>query len=121
MSGKMQSLMAAAGAMVAKRSAERAPFLHGNLEAAHEARFTRRNRDQITVEVSVGGSTGGVNVDDYVLEMHEGEYNLGPNSQIKQAANPRVRIGRKFLERAVEASEDEIVESIEKFLLGEIT
>jgi len=121
MSDKMQRVMAAAGALVTKRSEERAPFLKGNLEAAHSARFTRRNRSQITVEVSVGGTVNGVNVDNYVMEMHEGDYNLGPNSRIKQAANPRVRIGRKFLERAVEASEDEIVESIEKLILGEIT
>ncbi len=38
---------------------------------------------------------------DYALYTHEMEYNLGPQSEAKQAADSSVIVGRKWLERAL--------------------
>lgn len=125
--GKVAQVMKAAGKLVAKESARRAPVLRGNLEASHRSKIIRNNADQIKIEVSVGGMVGGVNVDAYVTEMHEHlggpKYpgGLGPESRKKQAADPSVRVGRKFLERALADTEDEILELLEDTLFGEIS
>lgn len=116
--------MKAAGKLVAKESARRAPVMDGNLEQSHRSKVIRNNADQIKVEVSIGGMVNGVNVDAYVMEMHESHgtrYKPGKGTLAKQAADPSVRVGRKFLERALADTEDEILELLEDTLFGEIS
>lgn len=66
----------------------------------------KSNRNRIVVEVGVDldqldlESRDGF---DYALEMHEGEYKLGPKSSAKQSAlGGEVEVGPKYLERAAE-------------------
>lgn len=121
---KLRTAMAAAGALIASESARRAPFMDGNLEAAHQTRVIRSTNDGVSVEVAVGGTVNGVDVDKYVMEMHESHgitYQPGPGTIAKQAADPSVTVGRKFLERAVKENEDEIIERLEDIIVGAIT
>ncbi|MCR9222936.1 MAG: hypothetical protein NXH70_02605 [Hyphomonas sp.] len=121
---KLRTAMAAAGVMISKESARRAPYMDGNLEAAHTTKVIRSANDGVTVEVAVGGVVNGVDVDKYVMEMHESHgisYQPGPGTLTKQAADPSVTVGRKFLERAVDDNEDEIIERLEEIILGAIT
>lgn len=118
--GSILKVMMAAGLTVAKGSADRAPYKDGPLEDSHKAEVIASGKERIRIEVSAGGSVNGVNVDDYVIEMHESNYNLGEASMRKQAANPAIRVGRKFMERSLEDNEDDIIKAIEDAILKEI-
>lgn len=82
-----------------------APVDEGNLEDAIKVEVDRsgiNGRIQAYVYVDSDQDTGdGRTVGEYSNYMHEGTYNLGPRSQIKQSA-AGVVVGRKFLERAVD-------------------
>ena len=56
-----------------------------------------------------------MNVDKYVYPIHEGVYNLGPNS-LKKQASQKEKVGRKFMDRALQDHE----EFIEDYLLDTI-
>lgn len=104
-----------------------APVDEGNLEAAikldHDYQgVNRRKRFFVYIDdgMPVPGSPGKT-VGDYSILMHEnlapyGTFGLGPRSQEKQAANPDVTVGGKFLERAGEELADEIRERVIKAL-----
>ena len=68
--------------------------------------------------VVVGGEAGGVDVDRYAMIMHEAVYNLGPDSEAKQAANPGVLVGRKYLERAYDERAPHIVNDLIQVVQG---
>jgi hypothetical protein len=91
-----------------------APIDEGNLERAikvqkfSDVSNNRRNTYSVYVDEDVAaknsktGTVGG-----YAVRMHEGDYELGVLSQDKQdSAN--VKVGRKFLERALEDLDQEI-------------
>lgn len=82
-----------------------APVDEGNLEDAIKVEVDRsgiNGRIQAYVYVdSDHEADEGKTVGDYAPRMHEGTYNLGPRSRIKQSA-AGVVVGRKFLERAVD-------------------
>jgi hypothetical protein len=98
----------------------------GNLEEAHELTIVRLSQDNMEVEIEVGGVVNGVDVDDYAWMVHEtqapyGDMPLGPKSQAKNAGNPADRfVGGKFLERAADEHEDDILNSVADILLGDI-
>lgn len=102
-----------------------APVDDGQLEEAHELAIIRLNKDEMEVEITVGGMVGDVDVDDYAWEQHEsltpaGDWKLGPNSRAKDAANPPGHsVGGKFLERAVDLHEDEIAIKLANTLPGD--
>lgn len=110
-------LMLAIGAYVAVESKKRAPILTGDLEAAHRVVMTRNDASNVRVEIQVGDDKTA----DYLQFIHESSYGLGPLSRKKQAANPKVRVGSKFLERAMNETEDEIVKQIADELFGEVS
>lgn len=114
---KAVKLLMAVGALVATASQKRAPVLTGALENSHKVVVTRRESTRVTVEVQVGGGA----VDGYIELMHEGTYGLGPRSRAKQAADPSVVIGPKFLERGLASVEDVAVKEILDKLFGEIS
>lgn len=125
-SKRARELMRRVGKKIEETARDYAPRdFHGPTPGSPPARELERSIQMITprdstgriqVMVTVGGSVGGsvfrrggtaVNVDDYALEMHEGVYQLGPESRRKQAAQPGKEVGPKFLERAyVEHTQD---------------
>jgi hypothetical protein len=103
------------GNAVAQRSRELAPVDLGNLEAAHTV-DTKHKGHKVIVTISVGGHVDGIDVDDYVAEMHEGSYELGPRSQAKDNATGQP-VGSKFLERAVDENKDDIEATVREAVL----
>lgn len=79
----------------------------------HELERSHRIEEQyyngrIVASVLVGGMVGAVNVDKYVTYIHDSfGYNLGKASIAKQNADPKIRVGPRFLERALEEFEHE--------------
>lgn len=113
---------------IMEASKEMAPVDEGNLEEAHSIEQVRLNQDYSEVEIVVGGEHGGRDVDEYAMIVHEGvaPYGsgtagyIGEKSQEKDAGNPGDRrVGGKFLERAVDLLEPEIVERVASTLPGE--
>ena len=110
---------------IMEASKQMAPIDDGELEEAHEIAVVRLNKDEMEVEITVGGNVGGVDVDEYAWEQHEsltpaGDWQLGPRSKAKNASNPANRpVGGKFLERAVDEYEDEIAIKIADTLPGD--
>lgn len=101
---------------------QQAPFLEGTLEKAikvdeDRGGINRRKRFTIYVDesMSVPGRPG-KSVGDYAVEMHEGTYKHGKGTNEKQAANPGVKVGRKYLERAVDELSDDIIKQVTKAL-----
>ena len=102
---------------------KQAPVDEGNLEQSitiseDDGGINRRKRMYVFVDEDMAvESRPGATVGDYAAEMHEGTYNLGPLSQEKQDSQSAL-VGPKFLERAVDELEDEIVGEIEAAIKG---
>jgi hypothetical protein len=83
-----------------------APRDTGNLEKAIKVEEDRSGKNgRVQVYVYVDGSEADENgrpIDEYAMQMHEGQYNLGDKSRAKQAADAGAIVGNKFLERAVD-------------------
>ena len=83
-----------------EESVKRAPFKEGFLESSHKYK----------VQDIFGAIEGYVFIpsnspaSDYAIPMHEGHYNLGLDSKRKEAS-VGVKVGRKFLERAMTENE----------------
>lgn len=118
-----------------------APVDEGDLERAIKVRQPpgTRQRDALGRFVSAsfiievdGDEPAGTNregkvttVGDYAYVMHEhlapfGTYNLGKRSRAKQAANPGVMVGGKYLERAVAEIEQGLVNRLIEAVSDEI-
>lgn len=92
-----------------------APVDEGNLEAAHKVMEDRqglnnRVRIYVYIDESMAGTGKNKTVGDYATVMHEGTYDLGPLSRAKMSATGYV--GRKYLEKASEELEPQIVKHI---------
>lgn len=113
---KAVKLVLAIGAVIAKESQRRAPILKGNVVASHRVMLTRRETNAVSVTVEAGDDST-----PYIDWLHEDpKYKLGPLSQAKQNADRSVTVGRKFLDRAVNELEDDIVKRIGDELFGEL-
>lgn len=95
-----------------------APVDEHNLENAHSLETVRLSRDNLELEITIGGTHGGRDVDEYANQMHEGVYELGDKSKEKDRISP-VPVGPGFLDRAVENHEDEIVNRLFNTLPGD--
>jgi hypothetical protein len=93
---------------IAKEAKRRAPVDEHNLEDSIQVETNYDYRGRLEIEITAGGMVDGVDVEDYAAVMHESDYNLGPGSQAKQAANPDIQVGRKFLESAAADEEDRL-------------
>ena len=71
-------------------------------------------RGRLRIDITVGGVVNGVDVDLYAVRVHEAyEVSVAPNGPgpgtlAKMRANPGVRIGSKFLERALDRERDRL-------------
>lgn len=97
-----------------------APHWKGVLEGSHSHEITAKNSSvEGTVEYAV--FENGFN---YALYMHEGTYNLGPNSLAKPGGQSRLSgkhydVGPKFLERPLQGDKEAYRDHIEKLLKKE--
>ena len=108
---------------IANLATRMAPVELANLEEAIKYRLVRDSpRHRASFEVYIDGtlpaehpdrpSTIGKTVGEYAMIMHEGSYNLGKWSLIKQASED-VLVGPKFITRAAEELHEEIREDVE--------
>lgn len=98
------------------------PVDKGNLEGAISTKINRNQYDKATYMVYIKDIYGGVNVSDYMLYIHEHRgdlwHNLGKKSLAKQGSS-EYRVGEKFMDRAFEAKEQEIIRDLEKSFFRE--
>lgn len=96
-------------------SVQMVPLDTGEAEKSHRVVEKQANQFRMGISIEVGGMVDGVNVDDYILFLHEGDYKLGPRSSQKQAGSS-VKVGRKFLDRAYQERRDELIAAIRRNL-----
>lgn len=86
-----------------EESVKRAPVDEGFLEKSHQKKVEKAGFfKKIIGRVFIPANSPAA---DYAMYMHEMEYKLGPRSQAKQDADPTVKVGRKYLERAMKDNE----------------
>lgn len=87
-----------------------APVDKHNLEQSIRKEVSYGVRGRLQIDIVAGGFINGVNVDLYVMEVHENyaSMGVGPGTAAKRAANPGRYIGEKFLDRAVKARRDKL-------------
>lgn len=111
------------GRMIRDVAREMAPVDEQNLEKAIKSRvvphsgLNNRNTVDVYVDEDMPGSHGkSVTVGDYALIMHEGRgsvwHELGKKSLEKDKSS-MYRVGEKFLERAADEMESEVIRMIE--------
>lgn len=97
------------GDRIVKRARNYAPEDKGNLVASIRAEKTKDERGRVQIDILAGGEVNGVNVDQYLLPVHEnyedmlyGPYGKGPSdkTKIKMAKFPG-KVGSKFIDTAV--------------------
>lgn len=100
-------------------SVAQSPVDEGNLEEAHKVVTRANGSDKRTLDIVVGGTVNGVDVDQYATVMHESDYKLGPKSRLKQAQSPYI-VGPKFLERAFTGRIETALANIYDALVGKV-
>ncbi len=99
-------------------SIKRSPVDEGFLEKSHEKKvfkslILKNIHGYVFIPVNSPAS-------DYAMFMHELSYRLGLRSQNKQTDNPLIKVGRKYLERALTENERAyalyILKELEEFL-----
>ena len=103
---------------ILQTSRDGAPIDEGDLEKAHHIQTIRLSKDNIALELSVGGMVGDTDVSVYAMLMHEGDYNLGLRSQQKEAAGS-TEVGPFFMDRAADEHIDDLMAIIERTLPGD--
>jgi len=117
--------MIAGGQLVHELAVMQAPVDDGNLEEAIKLEIDAANplRASISIyvdeDMSVPGRPGKT-VGDYALRMHEGDYQLGSISQLKQDSNPGVIVGRKYIQRAIEELQQDIETAMQEAVKSSI-
>lgn len=96
---------------IMQESIDNAPVDKHNLEKAHSITIEERGR-KLVARIDVGGTVDGVDVDKYAWVVHDGSYKLGPGS-VKKAATGK-KVGRKFLDRAIDDKTPDLVEAVKK-------
>jgi hypothetical protein len=100
---------------IVKEAQLNAPVDKHNLEDAIHMEKRYEGRGRMAVDIVVGGTVRGVDVDRYAMLVHENYEAMlrvvrkdgtaggpGPGTLAKRAANPGRYVGEKFLERAVD-------------------
>lgn len=92
------------------------PVDEHDLENAHHLETVRLNKDDMEIEISVGGMVGDEDVSAYAWIIHGGHFQkLGPKSIEKSASNPAPyngQVGPEFLDRAVLMHSKEIAQEV---------
>jgi hypothetical protein len=109
----VEDAILSAAEFVKDESVKRTPVDEGYVESAHYV-DSEYNDDEIFVAyiaVDENLSAGDAKVGDYAQWLHEGSYELGKNSRLKQQSQ-KVKVGRKFLERAFKENQTKIQEIV---------
>lgn len=96
-----RKVMHRAADKIVKKAGEFAPVDKHNLEEAIEKRvgYDSARNGRLAIDIGLKDMVNGVDVSVYGVQMHEGEYNLGPGSIEKQMSTGK-RVGPGFITRA---------------------
>lgn len=104
---QIKKAMTKAAQVIEDESVKRAPIDEGHLQNSHRHKVEQNNTTTSAIAYIPSNSPAS----DYALYMHEGTYTLGPASLQKQGA-VGVRVGRKYMERALMEEQDKIIATI---------
>lgn len=106
---------------IVKEAQLNAPVDLHNLEESIRKEVSYGVRGRLQIDIVMGGTVNGVNVDEYAIQVHEhyDEDNPGPGTQAKREANPQRHVGGKFLERALDDNFNRINTEIVRVVLKE--
>lgn len=109
-----RKVMHRAADRIVRQAKINAPRLEGNLEDSIRKVVSYGERGRLQIDIVMGGTINGVNVDEYALEMHENyeAYRPGPGTREKMAQNPGAIIGSKFIERAVDEEREKLMNAM---------
>lgn len=107
---------------IVKEAQLNAPVDKHNLEDAIHKEKSYEDRGRMRVDIVVGGTVRGVNVDQYAMLIHENYAGMNPGAGTlaKQAANPGRVVGEKFLTRAVDAQMPKIQAQMAAAIMREL-
>lgn len=103
----IQKAMTKAAMKLEAESIKRAPIDEGHLQNSHRHKVEQNGNRTTAIAYIPTNSPAS----DYAIYMHEGNYTLGPVSMQKQGA-VGVKVGRKYLERALMEEQDKIISII---------
>lgn len=101
--GNEQVILKQISQTVSGAAKDRAPVDEGHLTADIKGEMQEAGGQKAAVIYVPSNAT----TKDYAIPMHEGDYNLGPLSQAKQA-KLGVRVGNKFITRAIDDSQEDM-------------
>jgi hypothetical protein len=104
---EIKTAMEKAALVIEDESVKRAPIDEGHLQNSHRHKVEQTDKTTSAIAYIPSNSPAS----DYALYMHEGSYSLGPASLQKQGS-VGVRVGRKYLERALMESQDKIIAAV---------
>lgn len=92
---------------VVKQAKINAPRDRGNLEESIRKEVQYGYQGRLSIVIVMGGMVGGVDVDEYAIQVHENydDAHPGPTTEYKRTLYPGEFIGSKFLERAIKKYE----------------
>ncbi|MCK1543421.1 hypothetical protein IVB12_16005 [Bradyrhizobium sp. 179] len=107
---------------IVKEAQLNAPVDKHNLEDAIHKEKNYEDRGRLKVDLVVGGTVRGVDVDQYAMLIHENYegMNPGPGTLAKRSANPGRYVGGKFLERAVDDNMPKIIKQMSEAIMREL-
>lgn len=114
-----KTMHATADRIVAKAK-KMAPVDEHNLEDAITKQVGYEgSRRRLAIDVVIQPVVNGVRVEDYATYMHEGDYELGEKSQVKNDSQAE-QVGPGFLTRAAEPEREKLQERWIGIIRGEI-
>jgi HK97 gp10 family phage protein len=104
---------------IVKEAQLNAPFDTGALEKSIHKEISYETRGRLRITIVAGGEVDGVDVDAYVVMIHEhyDEMRPGEGTRLKMQANPGRLIGDHFLTRAYDAQENKL----QKAMIGMVS
>ena len=104
---------------IVKEARLNAPFDTGALEKSIHKEISYETRGRLRITIVAGGEVDGVDVDAYVVMIHENYNNMRPGkgTLAKMAANPGRLIGYHFLTRAY----DDQGNKLQKAMIGMVS
>ncbi|WP_161598310.1 HK97-gp10 family putative phage morphogenesis protein [Pseudodesulfovibrio senegalensis] len=104
---QLKKAMTKAAMQFEAESVKRSPIDEGHLQSSHRHKVEQNGSDTTAIVYIPTNSPAS----DYAIYMHEGTYTLGPTSLQKQGS-VGVRVGKKYMERALLEEEDKIIATI---------
>lgn len=109
MPDKTKRAMNVAGYEIVREARYRVPKKEGLLETSITNETVRYEKSHAAVIYVPSNSPAS----EYAIAMHENNYNIGPDSQEKQAKTGKT-VGRKYISRALDENHDRIIRIIQK-------